>query len=474
MSHDLAVLNVLIIDDDPRDRTWIQGLVLAFGVGYVDQAETIAQGRVMLERSQYNCVIVDMDFPGDEGGRFAGMAILQDESFATVFKIMLTIHPEDDRVALLRGARRFVAKTEVAESPMRLKQALYDAAFYVRSALEIHYQSAAMTELYRRVTIVARTDAPVLILGESGSGKELVARAVHKISARAGGPFETVNCACLDPHTAEADLFGVAQKAYTDVAARAGVFERADRGTIFFDEIGELGGKEQKKLLRILENPAELTRSGGHEPIRRSGPPVSFRCVFATDRDLAADVVAGHFHGPLHARIATHVLEVPPLNKRRDDIPLLTRLFFRKHQQDMARLSAEALEALAHIDWKGVNIRGLWNVLARALVLAETRADSASAPITARDIREGEAMARASGRPESTTLSRALADGTASLVELEAMYITQVLSAHQGRVADSARVLGIGRNTLYEKIRKYGLDDALASRQHADDRPEAT
>jgi DNA-binding NtrC family response regulator len=377
MADLIALLNLLVIDDLAEDRVWIADLARAFGVEQIDTAKNIAEAEEKLRTGRFNCAIVDMDFKGE--GRHKGLEILENPDFDSVFKIMLTVWVGDLVTALLRGARRFITKVELQQDADRLKLALYDAALFVQYRLAIYYQSDVMARFFRSVALVARKEDPALIVGESGSGKELVANAIHKISSRSQGPFEPLNCACLDPTSAEADLFGVEEKGFTDTSPRPGIFERVDGGTVFFDEIGEMALQEQGRLLRILENPDELMRAGGHRRVRIKGRPVSFRCIFATDSDLRNAVAEGRFHGPLLERISTHVLQVPPLNDRREDIPVLARHYMRIHSENINRLSQEALAVLCQADWTGKNVRGLWNAIARALVLAEAREDATCA-----------------------------------------------------------------------------------------------
>jgi DNA-binding NtrC family response regulator len=457
MAELTALLNLLIIENLKTDQEWIKALARAFGVQEVDTATNIAEAEEKLRTGRFNCAIVDMDF---DNNMWKGLEVLQNPEFDSVFKIVLTIFVDTFTIALLRGARRFIPKLELAKDADLLKLALYDAAISVQYRLAVYYQSDVMVRFMQKVAAVARKEDPVLIVGESGSGKEVIAHAIHKISNRAQGPFEPMNCACLDQTSAEADLFGVADKGYTGTAARPGIFERVNGGTVFFDEIGEMREQEQRRLLRILENPDELVRSGGYQRVHPHGKPVNFRCVFATDRDLMEAVQQGKFHRPLLERISTHILEVPPLNSRRDDIPVLARHYLRNHSEDINRLPPEALKVFTQADWTGRNVRGLWNAIARALILAEVREDVASAVVTPADAVEA---IRISARPLSQSLRPmdAITDGSLSLNEVEAEYIKHVLSKCGNKISAAASILGIGRNTLYQKIRRYNLSNII-------------
>jgi DNA-binding NtrC family response regulator len=460
MTNQLGLLNVLIVEDEPVDQRWIRDLITLWDVGSADIVDSGERAEAELRTGRYNCAIIDIDLTD---GRYRGMALLERSEFDFVFKIMLTKFGEQMTRSLLHGARRFIQKSEARDDTSRLKLSLYDAALFIQHRLAIYYQSDRMAAFFRSVSVVARLNDPVLITGESGSGKELVAHAIHQISSRAGQPLEAINCACLDPSSAEADLFGVAEDAYTDVAARPGIFERANGGTVFFDEIGEMNLREQARLLRILDNPAELKRSGGSVPVTHNGKPISFRCVFATDKDLGTQVAEGAFNGPLYQRINTQALEVPSLNQRREDIPLLSWVFFRNRGDDVNRLRPEALSLLEASDWKNRNVRGLWSVLAKASVVAETREDSALPAITKADVEEALRLARTPAASVSAIQDR-INVGRATLNDVEAAYVERILIQTSGKISEAARILGIGRNTLYDKVRRYDLEHLLAKR----------
>jgi DNA-binding NtrC family response regulator len=303
----IGLLNVLVVEDMRPDREWITEVLRGMGVQMIECAETLSTGATALMSGRFNCALLDSELPPD--GKKAGLQLLLQKEPVPVYKIMLTQYSAYMRDALLMGARRFLDKAVVHGDSDELRLALLDAGLFVRSGLETIMGSEKMLYMFRHVAAIARRDEHVTVLGESGSGKENVARALHGLSVRASGPWIPVNCACLDPQGAEAELFGVAERAYTGTAARPGLLEAAHKGHVFFDEIGELSTVVQAKLLRILENPGELRREGATSPVRIDDAPVDFRGVFATDKRLYAAVEAGHFSRPLYERIAKQIVE---------------------------------------------------------------------------------------------------------------------------------------------------------------------
>ena len=238
--------------------------------------------------------------------------------------------------------------------------------------------SPAMERLRAMIQRVARSDAPVLIVGESGVGKELVAGAVHRLSRRSDGPFQARNCGALPEQLFESEMFGTEHGAYTGAIRRAGVFERADGGTLFLDEIGELVPANQVKLLRVLEN-GRFHRIGGTEERR-----ADLRVMAATNRDLKSALAEGRFRADLYYRLNVLQVTIPPLRHRREDIPLLVQHFSEDVGETGAgnRFSLDALARLSAYDWPG-NIRELRNVVERAAVCAE------STPVRGTDIQFG-------------------------------------------------------------------------------------
>jgi DNA-binding NtrC family response regulator len=307
---------------------------------------------------------------------------------------------------------------------------------------EIITQHAPMRAVLTLVERVAKSDSPVLISGDSGTGKELVARALHRLSGR-GGPLVDINCAAIAESMLESELFGHEQGAFPGAdSQKLGLFELAAGGTLFMDGISELEPRMQGKLLRALET-GTFFRVGGTQKVE-----VNVRIVTASNRDLGRAVNEGTFRGDLLYRINTISVTLPPLRERAVDIPLLAE-YFLKHFGGVShpRLSPEALEALQQYEWPG-NIRELRNVIERAVLLSN------DGTITARDLPLGSS---APAREATSAATGGDAAAQLSLADLERQHIENVLTRvhwHQGR---AATMLGISTKTLYRKIREYGF-----------------
>jgi DNA-binding NtrC family response regulator len=307
-------------------------------------------------------------------------------------------------------------------------------------------RSTAMRELFALCARVAPTDATVLLQGETGTGKELVARAIHERSRRKGKPFVVFDCGAVPPTLIESELFGHERGAFTGaVGARAGVFERADGGTLFLDELGELALDLQPKLLRALET-GEFTRVGGEAPRR-----VDVRVVAATHRDLAHMISEGRFRPDLYYRLAVIRIAIPPLRERRDDVPLLAAHFAREVLGDApgGRLPQVALEAvfesLRHHDWPG-NVRELRNVVERAAILADPRLLHGGALDAVTE------LTRSVDRSISKRVTL-----RAARAEREREYLSDLLRATEGDLDEASRIAQVHRKSLERLIRKHKL-----------------
>ena len=321
---------------------------------------------------------------------------------------------------------------------------------------EIVGRSPAMLEVYKLVARVAASMSTVLVVGESGTGKELVARAIHNHSPRAQGPFVAVNCTALTETLLESELFGHARGAFTGaVASKRGLFEEAQGGTLFLDEIGDINGKMQAQLLRVLQE-GEIRRVGGSEPIR-----VDVRVVAATNRDLEDEVQRGRFREDLYFRINVVTIRLPPLRERPEDIPLLVDHFLSKYAQREGRpesgITEAAMELLRRHGWAG-NVRELENVVERALALSKSGIILPSdLPV---EVHGGE------GRPPALSAS-SLVDDRPTLDELEQRYINLILQQEGGNKKRAAEILGIDRRTLYRTLER-GSGGALAAERGSD------
>ncbi|RJX28359.1 MAG: PAS domain-containing protein [Desulfarculus sp.] len=304
-------------------------------------------------------------------------------------------------------------------------------------------QSRLLTEVKEVAAKYAATDAPVLILGATGTGKEMFAHAVHAASPRAGGPFVCVNCAAIPRELLESELFGYESGAFTGASkkGKVGQIQLAHQGTLYLDEIGELSLKAQAKLLRVLETK-RLERLGGVQPMQ-----IDFRLVAATNRDLKAMMSQGQFRDDLYYRLSTMSVEIPPLVKRVEDIGPLVEHFLKSLDRPRMRLSPAARQALENYAWPG-NVRELKNVLERALSLAE------GAVIDLEHLPPEVIHNSISGGRVSDMSDSNLAD---ELSRCEASILAQTLRLNQGNMSKTAKILGISRSTLYEKCRRYHL-----------------
>lgn len=312
-------------------------------------------------------------------------------------------------------------------------------------------EAPALREISRSIEKVAATDSTVLLEGESGTGKELYARLIHQLSPRRDRPFVAINCAAIPDTLLENELFGHERGAYTGASARqTGKFELADSGTIFLDEIGELGIGVQSKILRVLQE-RKFERIGGIATLE-----VDIRVICATNRDLEAAVRAGAFRDDLFFRIHVFPVRIPPLRARREDIPLLTDHFLGRLARDMGRptlgIADEARQALQSYDWPG-NVRELENCLERAVILCE------GDRIGPGDLRIGPSTSSRGALEEWFDLSGSLADASGRvLAVVEKAKIAEALASSRNREG-AASSLGLTVRVLNSKIREYGLGE---------------
>jgi transcriptional regulator with PAS, ATPase and Fis domain len=295
---------------------------------------------------------------------------------------------------------------------------------------------------------VVEGDAALLILGETGVGKERLARSIHSESARARGPFVTVNCGAIPETLLESELFGHEAGAFTGaIRSRRGYFELAHRGTILLDEVGEIPLHLQVKLLRVLED-RNIRRVGSESPIA-----VDVRIMAATNRDLLLETKEGRFRPDLYYRLAVVTLVVPPLRERKEDIPELAEAFLEKSRRQLGRhvtrIHPEGIEALLRHDWPG-NVRELMNVIERAVLLAPGREIGVS------DLRVGQQDDEPSIL--GSNLDRPFAEARDDiLAAFEKRYVREALARSRGRIGETARRAGLNARTLYAMMRRHGL-----------------
>ncbi len=324
-----------------------------------------------------------------------------------------------------------------------LKQRLENENIYLQEEIkllgehtEIVGQSLAMKKILAQVEQVARTDSTVLILGETGTGKELLARAIHKMSARKDRPMITVNCASLPPTLIESELFGRERGAYTGALTKMiGRFEVADGSTLFLDEIGELPLELQSKLLRVLEQ-GKFERLGSTKSLQ-----VNVRIIAATNRDIGQDVPEGKFRKDLYYRLNVFPISIPPLRERVDDIPLLVWAFIREFEKKIGKridsIQRKNMEALQQYSWPG-NVRELRNVIEHSMIVSS-----------------GETLNVRLPRPEPSEISE-----PSKLESIERAHLLNVLKKTNWRIAGeggAAEILGLKRTTLLSLLKRLGI-----------------
>jgi len=307
--------------------------------------------------------------------------------------------------------------------------------------------SPQMRDVIQRLRRIAPTDASVLIEGATGTGKELVAQAIHQNSPRKNKPFVALNCAALSENILESELFGHVKGAFTDASTdRVGKFEYAHGGTMFLDEVGDMPTPTQIKLLRVLEN-GEITRVGSNDPIK-----VNVRILSATNRNLEESIAAGSFRNDLYHRLKVVTIRLPTLIERSEDIPVLidhfTKQFVRQHGKQIRGMSPAARRKILGYDWPG-NVRQLRNVVESMVVVDyDGLLDTDDLP------EELAEPAEPSGEPPTNSLTSLVGK---PLEEIERLFIAETLRVSGGNREEAARILGIGERTLYRKIKEYEL-----------------
>ena len=441
---------VLVVDDDSGMLQSLKGLLASHG-----QETVVARsGQEALDRLEgVDAVITDFAMPGMDGVQLVQTIRDRDE---TIPVILLTAHGSE-RVAvqaMKSGAYDYMAKPfDGDEFTLVVGRALEARSLRVQNrrltaeralGQSIVGDGPAMRRLLETISRVAPKDITVLICGETGTGKELIASLVHAQSRRATRPLVRFNCAAIPPELAEAELFGHTRGAFTGaVQARRGFFAEANGGTLMLDEIGELPSSVQAKLLRVLQE-GEIQPVGAGRVEK-----VDVRVVACTHRGLADEVRAGRFREDLYYRLAVVELVVPPLRDHREDIPALIVEFARRYAERFGmprvRLAPELLEALQRMDWPG-NVRQLENAVARILALStggeiglEAFATASSAP-----------AADAEG-PEGMLSLREQLDA------VERSLIQRTMTASGGNQSEAARRLGLNRGSLIERLKKYGM-----------------
>jgi DNA-binding NtrC family response regulator len=447
--------HLLIIDDEPNT---LASLSRAFRLAGHEAtvSDQPAKALELIKAQSFDLILSDVVMPGKDG-----IALLEEiKSLGVTTPVVMMsgqAHIEMAVRATRMGAIDFLEKpisTDklllTLENAMRLTR-LEQENSELRRTLgkhELVWRGEAMTRLMAQIERVAASETRVCILGETGTGKELVARTVHQKSQRSSGPFITLNCAAVPAELIESELFGHEKGSFTGAAARhLGKFEQANGGTLFLDEIGDMPLPMQAKLLRVLEE-GEVERVGGAGTVK-----VDVRVVVATHQDLAAQVREGKFRQDLFHRIYVFPILLPPLRDRRDDIPALLEHFgkqvAKQNNWKPAEFTSDAVEELQKYSWPG-NVRELRNMVERLVLLAvNNRVDLATVRL-ALPVTRSSAVSMGSINGRGTLSER--------VDEVERQIIFQELERQQHHITNTAKALGLERSHLYKKCQQLGID----------------
>ncbi len=466
---------ILVIDDEAAIRDSLR-MILEYEHYEFVGASSGSEGIALVKRDPPNVVLLDIKMPGMNGLDTLTEIRKVDESLPVA---MISGHGTitDAMQATRLGAFDFVEKPFTSERVLvtiakglelrELRQENRELKLAMEAKYEIVGRSPGLAKVLDAVRRAAPTDATVMLLGESGAGKELVARAIHRNSRRAGQRFVQVNCAAIPEELIESELFGHEKGSFTGATEKQiGKFEQADRGSIFLDEVGDMSQKTQAKVLRVLQEQ-EVERLGSARTIK-----VDVRVIAATNKNLEEALQRGDFREDLYFRLNVIPIVVPPLRERREDIPLLAEHFARRLSEEhnvRRRFDARALEALQNYRWRG-NIRELRNTVERLVIMSDREVigvndlppDLASPSRMAPEAApagagpwpvEAAGAARASGR-EAGTL-REFKDAS------ERAYLVQKLRENNWNISKTAEVIDTPRSNLYKKLEQYGIKQEI-------------
>ena len=440
---------VLIIDDEEKLRGLLSRIIALEGYTVL-QAANIKSGLKLLQKESIDVLLCDVKLPDGNGVDFVKEV---KQTFPETESILLTAFGNivDGVQAIKNGAFDYITKGDDNDRILPLLSRAFEKVTLQKRVLQLEAKvqkqygfdaiigvSNEITQCIAMAKKVAMTDAGVLLLGETGTGKEVFAQAIHQGSKRSLKPFLALNCSAISKDLLESELFGYKAGAFTGANHdKKGLIQEADHGTLFLDEIGDMPLELQAKLLRVLENHSFI-KVGDNEATK-----VDVRIIAATNRDLAQDVKIGAFREDLFYRLNIFTIALPPLRERKKDIPLLAayylKLFSAKANSEVKSLSKDFLERIQAHSWKG-NIRELKNVLERAVILAngsELGINDLPADIQKNPAQEG--------------------GNALELAHIEKLHIQKVLKYTSGNKTETAKLLGIGIATLYRKIEEYKL-----------------
>jgi len=456
---------VLIVSTDGKEA---QELTAALGAGglRVEAAAGREEAEVLFREHHHDLALVDLRMPEGMAADILGRLKAADAMLPIVVMAERSKTTEVAR-AIEKGAFDWIARpvdsaklvglvaTLIARRgalvrPIPIETGLREEPNFRK----IVGSSQKIRNLFESIKIVTGSDVPVLIQGETGTGKELVARAIHYRGPRRKHAFSPVNCAAIPETLLESELFGHERGAFTGaVERRKGKFETANGGTLFFDEIGEMPPPTQAKILRVIEEHA-FQRVGGHDMIH-----VDVRVVSATNKDLRAEVKAGRFREDLFYRLSVFPITLPPLRERRNDIAELAHYFLQRSAADtgriVSRISDAALEVLQEHSWPG-NVRELENTIRRATLLAT---EGTIEPVHL-GLKDPALVAEEEGLGEEIEhlLNNLVRGEIVTLDRIEEVFIRQALKITNGNITEAANRLGVSRSTIYRKLQEYGLE----------------
>jgi len=445
---------ILIIEDDKRLREILKKILDRKGFR-VDLATNGSDGIAKIKQDFYDMALTDLKMPGMDG--IEVLRAIKRISPKTYVIIMTAYGTIDSAVEAMRnGAFDYVTKPfkteeisivlEKASEDRELRRKIEDLTKKVEQTSKfdnIIAKSKTMRAVFEMIRRVSKTDATVLITGKTGTGKELVARAIHNNSERAGKSFVVVNSSAIPETLLESELFGYVKGAFTGALRdKRGLFQEAHEGTLFLDEIGEIPPSTQVKLLRAIEDRV-ITPVGGTK-----GEKVNLRLITATNHDLQEEVGQGRFRGDLYYRLKVMSIHLPELKERREDVPLLANHFLKKYdtalKKEVKVISKETLSLLMDYDWPG-NVRELEHAIERGVLVCDSEEIlSEHLPVEIQF-------------PEEAHIRRAAKEGR-SLEEVEKTHIQLVLKKTGGHKDKTASILGIDRRTLYRKLKNYGIE----------------
>ncbi len=452
-------LKVLIVDDDANT---LAQLSRAFRMEGMEAAVADSADKALerLREQSFDAVISDVVMPGTSGldlldtirRERPGIPVVMISGQATIeMAVRATRSGAVDFLEKPVSAQKLAVTVENAVKLRRLEEENRDLRRQLGDS-DLVFRSEPMRRVASQIEMVAATESAVLILGETGVGKELVARAIHRASPRRDGPFIKLNCAAVPAELIESELFGHEKGSFTGAISRhVGKFEAAERGTLFLDEIGDMPAPMQAKLLRVLQE-REFERIGSNKTIT-----ADVRVVAATNKDLRKMMAAGQFREDLFHRICVFPIPVPPLRDRLDDIPPLAEHFTReiaeRNNWTQSRLAPDSVEKLSRYSWPG-NVRELRNAIERALILA--RGGEVGGAVIEEVLGAGQAFAPP--RPAAGVIPAGDRPLKETMDDLERQVVLSALDRHAYHISQTARALGLERSHLYKKCQQLGID----------------